>query len=138
MNRFANIKSRRLRYLRGDRGQAAVEFALMLPILAAVIWLFAEVGLTYNSYVSLTDATRAGARVAAVSRNTATATQAVKDSAQKLDFTKAGASISVSPDPPGSTGTQVTVTATYPYKLTLLGVTVKSGTLTSSTKERVE
>jgi hypothetical protein len=32
----------------------------------------------------------------------------------------------------------VTVTATYPYKVSLLGLVVKAGNLTSTTKERVE
>jgi hypothetical protein len=32
----------------------------------------------------------------------------------------------------------VTVTATYPYDISLLGVVVKSGTLSASTTERVE
>jgi len=35
-------------------------------------------------------------------------------------------------------GSDVTVRATYPYSISLLGVVVKSGTLTSSTTERVE
>ena len=37
-----------------------------------------------------------------------------------------------------SPGSDVTVRATYPYSISLLGVVVKSGTLTSSTTERVE
>jgi hypothetical protein len=32
----------------------------------------------------------------------------------------------------------VTVTATYPYKVSLLGLVVKSGNLSSTTTERVE
>jgi hypothetical protein len=96
----------------------------------------------YNNYVTLTDATRAGARMAVVSRTASdpigVTTQAVKDSGYKLDFTKPGASISVTPGTPWAVGSQVTVTATYPYSISVLGVTVKSGTLTSSTKERVE
>jgi hypothetical protein len=35
-------------------------------------------------------------------------------------------------------GSDVTVTATYPYTIDLLGVIVKSGTLSASTTERVE
>jgi hypothetical protein len=35
-------------------------------------------------------------------------------------------------------GTDVTVTATYPYSINLLGKVVKDGLLTSKTTERVE
>jgi hypothetical protein len=35
-------------------------------------------------------------------------------------------------------GSDVTVTASYPYSISLLGVVVKSGRITSKTTERVE
>jgi hypothetical protein len=35
-------------------------------------------------------------------------------------------------------GSDVTVTATYPYSISLLGLVVKSGRLSSKTTERVE
>ena len=35
-------------------------------------------------------------------------------------------------------GSDVTVTATYPYSISLLGLVVKSGSLHSTTTERVE
>jgi hypothetical protein len=35
-------------------------------------------------------------------------------------------------------GADVTVTATYPYKISLLGLVVKTGRLSSTTTERVE
>jgi hypothetical protein len=37
-----------------------------------------------------------------------------------------------------TTGNTVTVTASYPYSINILGWTVKSGNLTSTTKERLE
>jgi Flp pilus assembly protein TadG len=106
-----------------------------LPLIAGLILLIVQFGVTYNHYVTLTDATRAGARMAVVTRDTAKTTQAVRDSADALT---GDLQISVSPDPPGGVGTQVSVTASYPYSISLLGVTLKSGRLTSSTKERVE
>jgi len=44
----------------------------------------------------------------------------------------------VTPNPSWTGGADVTVTATYPYKISLLGLVVKSGRLTSTTVERVE
>ena len=35
-------------------------------------------------------------------------------------------------------GSDVVVTATYPYSINILGWTVKAGNLTSTTKERLE
>jgi Flp pilus assembly protein TadG len=138
--------SRRAEGRDSESGQALIEFAVLLPLLTAVIWLIWSSGSTYNHYVTLTDATRAGARMAAVSRTAAdpvaVTTQAVRDSAYGLDLSSAsscGTPITVTPSPPWTTGQQVTVTATYPYQLKLFaGATVKSGCLTSSTKERIE
>ena len=55
---------------RGEKGQTMVEFALILPILLVLMLGIAQFGITFNNYVTLTDAVRAGARKAAVSRNT--------------------------------------------------------------------
>jgi hypothetical protein len=35
-------------------------------------------------------------------------------------------------------GNQVTVTASYPYSINILGWTIKAGNLTSTTRERLE
>jgi Flp pilus assembly protein TadG len=126
--------------LRRESGQALVEFTLLIPVILFVLMAIAQFGSLYNHYVSITDATRAGARMAAVSRSatdpTAAAIQAVRDSAHTLDQTKL--TVTVTPSPPWTSGQQVTITASYPYSLDLAGLVVKSGSLTSSTKERVE
>jgi Flp pilus assembly protein TadG len=118
-----------------------VEFALCLPLLVLLLFGVIQFGIVFNNYVTLTDAVRAGARKAAVSRNLGVdgaiaATQlAVRDSASDLDKTKlADATV---------TGTfqhadPVTVCAQYPYDIGLIGVVVASGNLKSCTKERVE
>jgi Flp pilus assembly protein TadG len=117
-----------------------VELVLVLPVLLLVLLGIVQFGSVYSHHVTLTDATRAGARTAAVSRSASdpvgTTVQAVRDSAANLDQTKLN--VTVAPPLPWSSGAQVTVTATYPYSINLLGAVVKSGTLTSSTKERIE
>jgi Flp pilus assembly protein TadG len=125
--------------IRNQQGQTMTEFALVLPVLALILFAVIQFGIVFNNYITLTDATRAGARKAAVSRqdpnrNSAVIT-AVRSSASDLTSSK----LSVSP--PSSTwqsGDDVTVTASYPYSISLLGVVVKSGSLTSTTTERVE
>jgi len=123
-----------------ESGQAMVELALVLPVLVLILLAIIQLGLLYNRYVTITDATRAGARMASVSRSAGdpvgVTTQAVRDSASDLDQSKLG--VTVTPGLPWSNGGQVTVTTTYPYSINLLGIVVKSGTMTSTTKERVE
>jgi len=125
--------------IRNEQGQAMTEFALVLPVLALILFAVIQFGIVFNNYITLTDATRAGARKAAVSRDDpnrdADVMAAVRSSATDLD----GSKLSVSP--PSSTwdsGTDVTVTASYPYSISLLGLVVKSGRLSSTTTERVE
>ena len=97
-----------------------------------------QFGIVFNNYVTLTDAVRAGAREAAVARQTANpggaATTAVRSSAADLDQGKLAVSVSSGWQP----GSDVTVTASYPYSITLLGWVVSTGNLTSKTTERVE
>jgi Flp pilus assembly protein TadG len=121
-----------------DKGQAFVEFALVLPALLLIVLGIVQFGRMYNNYETITNATRAGARVAAVSRsssNPVSATvQAVKNAAPNLDASQLNVTVSST----WQTGGTVTVTATYPYSVDLMGIVVKSGTLSSSTTERVE
>ena len=100
-----------------------------MPILLLVLFGVIQLGIVFNNYVTITDAARAGARKAVVSRQAAspssvTAT-AVRNSAANLDQSKLGVTVSST----WQQGTDVTVTATYPYEVSLLGLVVQSGTL---------
>lgn len=115
-----------------------VEFALVLPILCLLLFGVIQFGIVFNNYVDLTDAVRAGARKAAVSRQDAdpvgTATQAVVDSAGDITINPTKVSVTSDWQP----GDDVTVQASYPYSISLLGIVVASGDLHSKTTERVE
>jgi Flp pilus assembly protein TadG len=114
------------------------EFALVLPVLALVLFAVIQFGIVFNNYVALTDATRAGARKAAVSRQApnpaGTAETAVRDSARDLKQSDLDVSVTST----WQASSDVSVTATYPYSISLLGLVVKSGDLSSTTTERVE
>ena len=131
--------SRRRRIIREQKGQTMVEFALVVPILCVVLFGILQFGALYNDYVTLTDATRVGARKAAGStydaNPEAAAEAAARSSASGLDA--AGLDIDVNATG-WDRGDSVTVTATYPYKINLLGIVVASGSLESETTERVE
>jgi Flp pilus assembly protein TadG len=124
--------------LRSEQGQSLTEFALALPVLALLLFAVIQFGIAFNNYVTLTDATRAGARKAAVSGKepnpSATCTAAIRGSAKDLDQSNLDASCDSNWQP----GSDVTVTASYPYKISLLGMVVKSGRISSTTLERVE
>ncbi len=54
------------RLVRGGRGQSLVEFALVLPLLLIMVFGIIDFGMGLRSYISLSSATREGARFAAV------------------------------------------------------------------------
>jgi Flp pilus assembly protein TadG len=117
-----------------------VEFTLVLPVLLVVLFGIIQFGITFSNYVALTDAVRAGARTAAISRSATDPvgdTKArVMDASGDLDATKVVPTVAT---PLGWThGADVKVTATYPYSISLLGIVVASGFLSSSTTERIE
>jgi Flp pilus assembly protein TadG len=121
--------------LKDQKGQSMVEFALVLPILALLLFGIIQFGIVFNNYITLTDATRAGARKAAVSRRdpdpVSTCIAAVRASANNLTQSR----LTPNCESTWLAGEDVRVTATYPYSIGLLGI---SGNLTSTTTERVE
>lgn len=130
----------RRRSIREQKGQTMVEFALVMPVLFLVLFGIIQFGALYNDYITVTDAARIGARKAAVSRQTADpvglATTATKNAASDLDdLTKLGVSVTATAWVPGA---DVTVQTSYPYSINILGMVVASGTLKSSTTERIE
>jgi Flp pilus assembly protein TadG len=124
--------------LRNQQGQAMTEFALVLPILALLLFGVIQFGIVFNNYITLTDATRAGARKATASRRAVdqqgTCVAAVRASANNLIQSR----LTPTCESTWLPGEDVRVTATYPYSISLLGLFSKAGNLTSTTTERVE
>jgi Flp pilus assembly protein TadG len=134
---------------RREDGQAYVEFALVLPILLLIVMGIIQFGTAFKDYIALTDATRVGARQAAVSRSIIDPNQRVplivqkmNDAAGTLDTSKMV--VTVTPyDPVTNSATwaasgDVTVRASYPLKINLFGMVVFDSTINSRTTERVE
>lgn len=135
--------SRRCR-IQDERGQTMIEFAIVVPLLLVIVFGIFQFGSLYKDYVTLTDATRVGARKAATSRQSGTpeadVEAAVRNSAPGIDTACAGGAglcVTVTADA-WEHGADVTVKASYPYKVDLLGFVVASGQLESATTERVE
>ena len=116
------------------------ELAMVLPILVVLVLAIAQFGIAFNNYVSLTDAARAASRKGAVSRNSSDPAGDCRSAgyAAGSDLKNPGTDFLLSCSSSWTIGSDVTVTASYPYNISLLGWVVKSGSLTTTMKERVE
>jgi Flp pilus assembly protein TadG len=114
----------RRRSIRRERGQTMVEFAIILPVFCLLLFGIAQLGIAFNHWLELTDATRVGARKAAVSRTQSNPTQLAKDatkaSAGGLNPALTDSQITVTST--WSPGTNVQVCAQYPYDIHLIGM----------------
>src|SRR5215210_2361723 len=125
-----------------EQGQTMAEFTLVLPVLAILLFGVIQFGIVFNHYLAVTDAVRAGARQAAVARflpasqRESKIKQKVYGSADGLETSRLKVTVTASGG--WQPGSDVTVTATYPYSINLLGKVVKNGLLSSKTTERVE
>jgi len=101
-----------------DDGQATVEAAMTLPIVLIALLLIVQVGVVVRDAMALVQASREGARVAAVTGDDASASDAVRRAAGSLDATRIV--IDIEP-PPGerTRGAPVTVHLSYADRLTI-------------------
>ena len=93
----------------GERATAAVEFALVLPLILLMTLAVLEVGLIVKDRLVLQGSARAGAREAAVNTNDDAVRQAVIDASASLDPSR----IDVSVVREGGVGSAVTVDVVY-------------------------
>jgi Flp pilus assembly protein TadG len=128
--------------LRREEGQAAVEFALVVPLLLALLLGIVQAGIAFNHYLAVTDAARAAARQAIEARvagvTVSDIQQAAQNAAGGLDLT--GRVSVADPSDPTLThaGSTLTVTVVYPYSIDILGLPVSSGNLQSTMTDRLE
>lgn len=126
--------------VKNERGQAMTEFALVLPLLAFLLFAVIQFGIAFNHYITLTDAVRAGARKGAVGRHLQNPVSEVEQTVRKAatDLKESDLDVDVTPSGGWASGSDVSVTASYPYDISLFGLVLKSGRMTSTTTERVE
>ena len=97
---------------RRDRGAAAVEFALVVPLLVLLVVGIAELGRAYHVQSTLSGAAREGVRIMALQSSPSATRATVKAYAVGLGLTDG--QIAVSPTS-CTTGGTATVTITYPF-----------------------
>lgn len=120
---------------RGERGQAAVELALCLPLLAALALLLVQVGLLVRDQVLVVHAAREAAREAAVSPGATAPRQAVLRST-RLESGRVDVDIGRR----GRPGSRVQVTVRYraPTEVPLVGHLLPDVRLRATAAMRVE
>ena len=137
------------RHSRHEGGQAVVELALVLPLMLMLLLGIIQFGTVFRDYIALTDATRVGARQAAVSRSIQPESDRVPRVVAMVhraavNLNKTQIAVTVEPmkvdgvTPGWEASGDVTVRATYPFKINIAGMVVYSGMLKSRTTERVE
>jgi Flp pilus assembly protein TadG len=106
------MNRRRPRAGAGDRGAAAVEFALLLPVLLLIVFGIIDFGRALNAQITLTQAAREGERLAAVGQPTAVVVARTQAAATTLT----GVTVTVTACPAGAgLGTTAVVKASYPF-----------------------
>jgi Flp pilus assembly protein TadG len=92
-----------------QRGSAAVEFALILPLVLIMALALVQLGLLVKDQLVVEESARAGARQAAVNTDDESARQAALDAAVSLDPERMDVSISRA----GGAGSPTTVEVIY-------------------------
>ena len=106
----------------GERGQALVEFAIIIPILLAVLLGIVEFARAWQIQQVVTNAAREGARVAVIATATdAQVTSAINTYCQSAGLDMLQVVMSMSPNVPNQTGLPDTVTVSYNYTYGLFG-----------------
>jgi Flp pilus assembly protein TadG len=120
----------------GDRGQATVEFALVLPVLFLLVMLLLQVGLIARDQVLVSHAAREGARAAAVSEaDRAAAARVAVERAGELRADHLTVSVSLLD---GGSEVRVTVGYRSVTDLPLIGALVPDIDLDATVVMRVE
>jgi Flp pilus assembly protein TadG len=115
---------------RGERGAAAVEFALVVPLLLVLVLGIAEFGRAYTISTTLSNAARVGARTMALENSTGAARTAAQGAATGVALSTGQITVTPSSCPTPSTGSTTLVTVTITYPMTFVtGLFGKSVTL---------
>jgi Flp pilus assembly protein TadG len=125
--------SRRPRW--GERGASLVEFAMVAPLLVVLLFAIVDFGRAFQTWITLTNAAREGARLGATGADADAIRSRVKTTAPGLGLTDGNISVSY---PNGqSTGNSVVVTVNHNLTLitplgSLISLLGSSGSIGSS------
>ena len=98
----------------GEKGQAMVEFVLVLPIFLLLVFAIIDFGMGFHAWLTVTNSAREGARLGSVRASQAQIVQRVQDTADSLDPSNMSVTIT---NAQGSPGQSVVVDVDYEYTL---------------------
>lgn len=102
-------------YLKNNKGQSMVEFAIVLPILLIILLGIMEFGILFSNQLILESASREGTRFAVLGATDGEVVAYIADLTSNLDASRL--TISISPSQVGrAKGNPLTVTLTYQYQ----------------------
>lgn len=111
------LKLKRFGYRYGkkkERGQAMVEFVLVLPVFLLLVFGIVDFGMGFHAWLTVTNSAREGARLGAVRGSSAQIVQRVQDTSDTLDA--ANMTVTVT-NAQGDPGESVVVDVDYDYTL---------------------
>jgi len=107
-----------LKILNNQKGQALVEFALVFPILLLLVMGILQFGMMLNSYLSIENASREGARAGIVGSSDSEIRNTIISTSPSLDPNKLTVTITPA-EANRKSGNTLTVKVTYNYNLTV-------------------
>jgi len=129
----------KMNYLKNQRGQALVEFAIILPILLLLVMGIFQFGMMINSYLTIQNITREGARAASIGWVDSEIIHRMEAISPTLDHNQLSIDITPSQGVRRS-GESLTVKASYQYSMTvpIISNLFDEITLNAETSMRVE
>lgn len=108
-----------MKSLRNEKGQSLVEFAILLPVLLLLIMGILEFGLMLNSYLTINNSAREGARLGIVSGSNSEISNLITNISPNLD--SQNLHVSITPPLEGSrkSGGTISVEVIYNYQVTI-------------------
>lgn len=103
-----------MKWFKNEKGQSFVEFALILPVLLIIVMGIFEFGLMFNAYITISNASREGARLGSLGGTDIEVTQRVETTASHLN--SANMTVTITPSS-RSRGDMLTVLVEYDYSL---------------------
>lgn len=104
-----------MRDLRSERGAAAVEFALVLPLLIILVLGMVEFGRAFQVQSTLAAAAREGVRIVALHDDSAAATAAVQSASTSLDPGLTAGNIAIAGCAGGAANASVDIAYQLPF-----------------------
>jgi len=128
-----------MNYLKNQKGQALVEFAIILPLLLLLVMGIFQFGMMINSYLTIQNITREGARAAVVGSMDSEIIHRMKQISPTLNHNQLSIDITPSQGIRRS-GESLTVKVSYQYPMTvpIISNLFSEVTLNAKTSMRVE